>query len=56
MYTDGLIPHGQSLDDGVSALLKQLAVSPRAPQALLDRLDYGASRDDASALAVQRVW
>ena len=56
MYTDGLIPHGQSLDDGVSALLKQLAASPRAPQELLDRLDYGASRDDASALAAQRRW
>jgi len=56
MYTDGLIPHGQSLDDGVSALLEQLAVSPRAPQALLDRLDYSASHDDASALAVRRMF
>ncbi|HEU5331578.1 MAG TPA: PP2C family protein-serine/threonine phosphatase [Actinocrinis sp.] len=56
MYTDGLIPHGQSLDDGVSALLEQLAGSPRAPQAVLDRLDYGASHDDASALAAQRIW
>jgi hypothetical protein len=55
MYTDGLVPHGQSLDDGVSALLERLAVFPRAPRSLLDRLDYGASHDDASALAAQRV-
>lgn len=55
MYTDGLIPRGQSLDEGVSALLRQLADSPRAPRALLDRLDYGVSRDDASALAARRM-
>jgi serine phosphatase RsbU (regulator of sigma subunit) len=55
MYTDGLIPHGQSIDAGVRVLLKLLAETPTAPEALLDGLDYHASHDDATAVAVYRV-
>jgi serine phosphatase RsbU (regulator of sigma subunit) len=55
MYTDGLIPHGKSIDDGVRVLLKLLAGTSRTPEVLLDGLDYHASHDDATALAIHRV-
>ncbi|WP_212808376.1 PP2C family protein-serine/threonine phosphatase [Micromonospora endophytica] len=54
LYTDGMIKRG-NFDHGIELLADQLVGLDAHPAAILDRLDFGAARDDACALLAQRL-
>ena len=54
LYTDGMIKRG-TFDDGIELLANRITGLGGNPGAILDRLDFGAARDDACALLAQRI-
>ncbi|SCL34500.1 Stage II sporulation protein E (SpoIIE) [Micromonospora rhizosphaerae] len=54
LYTDGMIKRG-TFDDGIDLLADRITGVGGHPEAIVDRLDFDAGRDDACALMAQRV-
>jgi serine phosphatase RsbU (regulator of sigma subunit) len=54
LYTDGLIKRG-TFDHGIELLADQITGLGGHPAGVLDRLDFGATRDDACALLAKRT-
>lgn len=54
LYTDGMIKRG-GYDEGIDLLAARIAGAGGLPSTILDRLDFGAARDDACALLAQCI-
>jgi len=55
LYTDGVFPRRDSVDQGIDAMAGLAAAARCCPPALLDHVDYEAAGDDACVLVAERV-
>ena len=55
MYTDGVLPHADPIDQGIDAMARLAADARHCPPALLDHVNYQATGDDACVLVAERI-